>query len=533
METASLHISSLMKTPSTSAPCKPSVVNLFACGLLLLLLSSMTAFAGSAAWKLTPTNGDWNTAANWTPMSVPNARVDTATFGKSNQTSISLSNDVYVSEILFSAGANGFKISTGPSVLSFAGAGVTNNSGSTQNFVVEGATYFLNAATAGSLTTFTYKGGQSSFSYTSSAASATFILESAVHNSGGANGSGMGFLNSSTAGDGTFFVNGGTGTGPYDFSIVRFFEGSTAGNATLTANGSSVVNGLGGFISFQPKSNAGAATLIANGGSGGGEGGSIVFDASSHGDTARVQVFSNGKLNISSHNAPGVIIGSLEGDGDVFLGANNLSVGADNLHTIFSGVIEDSGALTKIGTGKLTLSGANLYSGGTTIIRGRLLVNNTSGSGTGTGPVSVNAGALGGIGTIAGAVTVGNGSGGRALLAPGATATVPGRLTIQSGLTFNSDATYKIQIDSATAKADKVVANDVTINPGTQFIMEDLGAGTLAPGTVFTLINNTSASPIAGRFSNLADGLTLTNSGNTYRVNYQGGDGNDLTLTVQ
>jgi len=74
----------------------------------------MTAFAGSAAWKLNPTNGDWNTAANWTPMSVPNAHADMATFGASNQTTISLSNDVDVSEILFSAGANAFKISTGP-----------------------------------------------------------------------------------------------------------------------------------------------------------------------------------------------------------------------------------------------------------------------------------------------------------------------------------------------------------------------------------------------------------------------------------
>jgi len=130
-------------------------------------------------------------------------------------------------------------------------------------------------------------------------------------------------------------------------------------------------------------------------------------------------------------------------------------------------------------------------------------------------------------------VTVGDGSSRAAFLAPGANATQPGRLTIQSGLTFNSDATYKIQINSAAATTDKVLANGVTINTGAQFIMEDLGAGTLSPGTVFTIINNTAASPIAGRFSNLADGLTLTNNANTYRVNYQGGDGNDLTLTVQ
>jgi len=49
---------------------------------------------------------------------------------------------------------------------------------------------------------------------------------------------------------------------------------------------------------------------------------------------------------------------------------------------------------------------------------------------------------------------------------------------------------------------------------------------------VFTVINNTSASPIAGRFSNLANSLIFTNNGNNFKVNYTGGTGNDLTLKV-
>ena len=51
-------------------------------------------------------------------------------------------------------------------------------------------------------------------------------------------------------------------------------------------------------------------------------------------------------------------------------------------------------------------------------------------------------------------------------------------------------------------------------------------------GTVFTVINNTATTPIAGTFSNLPDGSTFAANGNTYQVSYQGGDGNDLTLTV-
>jgi hypothetical protein len=147
--------------------------------------------------------------------------------------------------------------------------------------------------------------------------------------------------------------------------------------------------------------------------------------------------------------------------------------------------------------------------------------------------VFVNAGALGGIGTIAGPVVVGNGSGSRALIVPGANATQPGKLSIQSGLTFNSDATYKIQINSTAVTTDKVLANGVTINTGAQFIFEDLGNGTLSPGRVFKVINNTGATPIAGTFSNLPDGSTFTSNGNTFKVSYTGGTGNDLTLTVQ
>ena len=56
--------------------------------------------------------------------------------------------------------------------------------------------------------------------------------------------------------------------------------------------------------------------------------------------------------------------------------------------------------------------------------------------------------------------------------------------------------------------------------------------GTLQIGLTFTAINNTSLSPIAGNFSNLPDGAILTVNGNNFQANYEGGDGNDLTLTV-
>src|SRR5438876_4372195 len=229
----------------------------------------------------------------------------------------------------------------------------------------------------------------------------------------------------------------------------------------------------------------------------------------------------------------------MEGSGLVFLGAVNLTVGTNNLSTIFSGLMQDGGfsggtggSLTKTGNGKLSLTNANTYTGGTTITRGTLLVKNATGAATGTGAVQVNAGTLGGTGKINGAVTVGTGTSSGAILLAGDSATRPGTLTVNNTLTFNSLSTYQCVLNRTNAKASKATALGVTINSNVPFTFVDTGTGTLATGTVFTVINNTSANPIFGAFSNLSDGSVFTSNGNNFQVSYTGGTGNDLTLTV-
>ena len=61
---------------------------------------------------------------------------------------------------------------------------------------------------------------------------------------------------------------------------------------------------------------------------------------------------------------------------------------------------------------------------------------------------------------------------------------------------------------------------------------DDRGDTVLATGTVFTVISNTAATAILGTFANLPDGGTIQIGNNTYQADYEGGDGNDLTLTV-
>ena len=58
-----------------------------------------------------------------------------------------------------------------------------------------------------------------------------------------------------------------------------------------------------------------------------------------------------------------------------------MSVGALNTDSTFSGLIKDTAgtvALTKVGFGTLTLTGANTYTGGTAVNAGSLVISTVS-----------------------------------------------------------------------------------------------------------------------------------------------------------
>jgi hypothetical protein len=80
--------------------------------------------------------------------------------------------------------------------------------------------------------------------------------------------------------------------------------------------------------------------------------------------------------------------------------------------------------------------------------------------------------------------------------------------------------------------ADAVAAAGVTVLAGALFSALPHRDAAIPVGTVFTVIDNTAALPIAGEFTNLPDHSTFTAGENTFEVSYEGGDGNDLTLTV-
>lgn len=169
-------------------------------------------------------------------------------------------------------------------------------------------------------------------------------------------------------------------------------------------------------------------------------------------------------------------IGSLSGAGNVALGDRKLTIGGD-ASTAFSGSISGAGgSLAKLGTGTLTLSGTNTYTGATTVDAGRLRVDGSLGNTA----VSVNSsGTLSGVGTIAGPVTVDG------TIAPGDS---PGTLTVGS-LTLNAGANldYELGVPGTVGNGvnDLIVVNgDLTLD-GTLNITDVGGFG---PG-VYRLIN--------------------------------------------
>ncbi len=534
---------------------------------IFLLGAAPAIHAASASWVSNPTGKTWNTMANWNPVTVPNGRGQIATFDFSNRTSIFVTTPITIANTVFNAGASAYTIAVASArSFTFSGLGVTNNSGVTQTFLTAGQLNFTRSSAAGDMTFYAILGGGADgalgglmlFQDLGNAGTGTFLLDGAtVANAGGGE---IDFSGNGNAGSASFTVKGANLAGG-SVGTIKFTSGSLASHGTFDIQGGTVAGAAGGSLSFADMSNANQAlitnegadvagatggtttflsgsaansTLIANGGTNGGGGGTIRFEADAKGGAARVEIFGNGGLDISAASGVGTTIGSLEGDGDVALGTRELTVGANTVNTTFSGLIHDSGSLTKTGSdSSLGLAGANTYTGGTQINAGVLLAQNKTGSCTGSGPVLVNGGTLGSQGTIAGTVTIGAGDGTGGFLYSSKGINGTATLTIQGLLTFNLDGTLIYKVTSGrNPTSDKIVAQGVVIASGATFTFLGVGNGTIPVGRVITAIDNTSVDPIAGTFANLADGSTFTANGISYQVSYQGGDGNDLTLTV-
>ncbi|MEM7600196.1 MAG: autotransporter-associated beta strand repeat-containing protein, partial [Verrucomicrobiota bacterium] len=190
---------------------------------------------------------------------------------------------------------------------------------------------------------------------------------------------------------------------------------------------------------------------------------------------------------------------------------------------VLSGVIDGTGVLVQNGAGTLTLSGANLYTGTTTVNAGTLLVD---GSLSTSSVVDVTGGTLGGVGTVGGNTTINSGATlSAATNGTSGTLAFSGDLTMSSGSTWLVDLTHHLTPGSG-GEVDLVnISNALALNSADLQVIE---SGAFLLGETYQIASY-GVSPTLGLFSN---GTQVTGSlGGVFEINYADG-GNFITLTA-
>jgi autotransporter-associated beta strand protein len=203
-------------------------------------------------------------------------------------------------------------------------------------------------------------------------------------------------------------------------------------------------------------------------------------------------------------------------------GPLTVSVDQPGAQLVLSGAVSGSEGLTKAGAGVVDLTGANTYSGTTSVTGGVLDVDSSQAASPVTLAQGTTLGGAGSVGTItASSATVSAGN------------PAPGVLTDSGDLNLDSGASLNVVLNGTTAGSaysQLVVAGQVNLGSATL----DATAGFTPTGNEsFMIIDNTGTSAVNGTFTGLPQGATVTISGQPYSISYTGGDGNDVVLTSQ
>lgn len=192
----------------------------------------------------------------------------------------------------------------------------------------------------------------------------------------------------------------------------------------------------------------------------------------------------------STSNSTIVKIGALEGVTGSSVGGGAWEVGYNNTDAIYNGSFGSSATITKVGSGKWTLTGNSTSTNPFNLNAGTLIINNLSGSPTGTQAVHVRKGAtLGGTGTIGGSVLIYEG----ATLAPGAGTFSPGTLTINGILSLHTGSVTQLEVFGSNF--DKLTIGSTASLKGTLELINKGAAWTV--GSSYKFIN---AGTITGNF---------------------------------
>jgi VCBS repeat-containing protein/autotransporter-associated beta strand protein len=205
-----------------------------------------------------------------------------------------------------------------------------------------------------------------------------------------------------------------------------------------------------------------------------------------------------------------------------------------------SGVISDGG-LHKVGDGTMLITSTSTYSGVTNADVGVLQIGTFGGAqgsvpqspaSIANSPVQMNGAILAGYGTTGPVTSLAGGQ-----VSPGGS---PGILTTGS-ISWNPNLTFTVEIQGnyagGPAGYDQDNVQGTVSLGGAVLSVTTLSPSTAAVGDApYVIINNDGVDPINGRFT-LPDGTVLQQGeifaaadGGSYRINYFGGDGNDVTI---
>jgi autotransporter-associated beta strand protein len=220
-------------------------------------------------------------------------------------------------------------------------------------------------------------------------------------------------------------------------------------------------------------------------------------------------------------------LNTLRGFGTVNFGVGGwLYIGLNNGTSEFDGSFTGTGfasgfTVGKTGSGIFTIGGNSTYTAGITHVYGGKLVINGSQP---LIPVTVDAGAtLGGSGTVGAIAAYGD-------ISPGNS---PGILN-SSNVTFSSFGNYTVELTGPNPGSgyDQLnVSGTVSIANATLTVIPNFTAP-VSIGQQFVIITNDLADAISGTFNGLANGAQFSAGGYTFRINYNGGSGNDVVLTL-
>ena len=346
-------------------------------------------------------NENWSTGANWVGGAAPGPGYSLDFAGTIGLAPF-MDNSYNVFVMTFDNTAGSFNIGTSGNTLTLTGA-VTNNSANAQTLnvpVVLGAPVTFDAATADLIFGQTIANNGNLLRITDGGHGT--IVDGAISGAGGLAYLGTGtntlfgantFSGDITISNGILAIGGAgqLGGGSY--------QGAIADNGSL-AYGSSAAQILSGNISGTGvlNQNGSGSLALANANTFTGPT-TITSGTLSISNTLALQ---NSTLNynggsVTFNGITTATLGGLSGSQNLSLlnqssAAVALTVGTNNASAVFSGVLSGSGSsLIKIGTGTLTLTGANTYNGTTTVNDGTLEIP--------AGGV-INGGALGGGGFL-------------------------------------------------------------------------------------------------------------------------------------